>query len=120
MGPDDLGHVAYSDVSAALTEQHGLADVLEVAELVAGAHQVAGLGLVEAAAGLVEVFRQQPAVDLVHRETEQGQATLVDTNLDLLLVAAVHLDSGHTFGGLQVFLDQFLGHVAQLVEAVTA
>ena len=66
MRPDDLGHVAYSDVTPALTEQHGLADVLEVAELVAGAHQVPGLGLVEAAAGLVDVLREQAAVDLVN------------------------------------------------------
>ncbi len=120
VGADDLGHIADGDVAAVLAQQHGLADVVEIAELVAGAHQVAGLGLIEAAAGLVEVLGEEPGVDLVDREAEQGEPALVDADLDLFLVAAVDLDGGDALGGLEVLLDELLGDIAQLVEAVAA
>ena len=62
----------------------------------------------------------QAGIDLVDGKTEQGQSPLVDADLDLLLVAAVDFDGGDALGGLEILLDEFLGDIAQLVEAVSA
>ncbi len=120
MGADDLGDITNGDVAAALAEQDGFTDVVKIAELVAGAHQIAGFGFVEAATGLVEVLGKEPGVDLVDREPKQGEATLVDADLDLFFIAAVDLDSGDALGGLEILLDQLLRDIAQLIEAVAA
>jgi hypothetical protein len=112
-------HVRDRHSPALMGHQRGLQDVVEVAELVVGAHQVARFLFVQAATCLVDVLAQQPLVDVLDGNPQQRELALVHLHLDLFLVAAVHLDGGDAFGGLQVLLEHLFGDVAQPVEVLT-
>jgi hypothetical protein len=116
----DLGHVPHGHLPSLGAEEDSAADVVERGQLVARAHEVARLGLVQAAPYLVDALAQNSAGDLVDAEADERQAALVDPHLDLLLLAAVDPDRGHPLHGLQVLLDQLLGRPAQLHRAAAA
>ncbi len=110
------GDVGDLDLTTVLAEQDRLHDVFEVLELVVGAHQIARLFLVEAAARLIDVLAQQLLVDVLDGQPEQRELAFVHPNLDLLLIAAVDLDRGHPLGRLEVLLQDLFGDVAELEE----
>ena len=98
----------------------GVGHLLDRAELVERAHQEALRALLEAAAREIDVFLAQPARDGVDRQVELRELLLVHEDLDLVLVAAAHLDGRRAVDRLEVRLQAVVGKAAQGLQALDA
>src|SRR5690606_25527722 len=114
------GEVAQLDVLAVARDHHELADVIEVAELVDRADQVAGPTVEHAAAGEVDVLGLQALDDGVDVDVGAPELVLVEADLDLLLEPALDLDRGDVLERLEHAADVAVGDPAQILEALGA
>ena len=118
--PPDARHVAENNIASLLVAYDDAPDFVHRAELVEHADHVAGVLVVEAAAGLVEILLTQDVRDLGDRDAQLGQALLVDLDANLLFSAAEHLDGRHAFRRFETLLEFLFGQVAQLAQAQVA
>ena len=88
------------------------ADAVEGVQLVQGADQVAGLVLVDAAAGEVHVVGRERVPDLRDRDAVGGEAALVHVHLDLPDQPALDADRGDAVHRVEVLLEVLLGPLA--------
>ncbi len=98
----------------------GAGHLLDALELIERAHQETLCALLEASAGEVHVFGAQATGHGFDRETELRQLLLIDEHLDLVLVAAAHLDRGGARHGLEIRLQTIFGEAPEKLEPLFA
>ena len=108
----DLGHVAEPHQPPLRVLHDHRADAVEGVQLVQGAHQVAGLVLVDAAAGEVHVVGRERVPDLRDGDAVGGEAALVHVHLDLADQPALDADRGDAVHRVEVLLEVLLGPLA--------
>ena len=113
----DLGHVPEPDEPALGVLHDHRADAVEGVQLVQGADQVAGLVLVDAAAGEVHVVGRERVPDLRDRDAVGGEPALVHVHLDLAYETALDADRGDPVHRVEVLLEVLLGPLPDRREA---
>src|SRR5438445_4437170 len=96
-------------------DQQG-AHLVEIAELVDGAHEIALRAVLDASAGDVDVLVLEPLGHVGDRKAELLQTRLVDRDVDLVFQTAADLDGGDAGCGFKTLFQLVVRETTQLLE----
>ena len=111
-----LGDVLQMHRHAVVDLDQQVAHLVERAELIHCAHEIALRAAFDAPAGNVDVFIRETFDDIGRIESDLLQALLVDIDIDLIFQTTTDLDSGDTGRRFEALLQFVIGKTAQLLQ----